>query len=89
MAAKGTGKAAKGLPKRSGNQNLKARRAASWARTQLKKRKRQELQEVAHKRNRSLRQEGKLTPWQAAKQRAQEKKAKLRKVKETVGTSAN
>lgn len=63
-------KAAKSLPKRVSNTRSKERRAASWRRTQERKKARQDKQDAAQRRNDKLRAEGKPTPWEASKLRA-------------------
>lgn len=64
--AKSDQKIKKHLPKRCTNDKLKARRAASWARTQAKKEARRQAQTSAERRNRELRAQGLPTPWEAA-----------------------
>lgn len=67
-------KISKKLPKRCTNERLKSRRAASWARTQARKKARRDLQEAAYKRNQKLRAAGLPTPHEAKKLAAKEKK---------------
>lgn len=73
----GQQKISKKLPKRVSNERLKARRAASWARTQARKKKRIDEQEARHKRNEKLRAQGLPTPHEAKKLAAKEKKRRL------------
>lgn len=49
---------------RMGNQNLKARRAASWNRAQQKKDANRRANEAAAARNRDLRRNGEKTPFE-------------------------
>lgn len=65
----GKEKLKKHLPKRCTNEHLKARRAASWARTQRRKEARRQNQAAAERRNRELRAQGLPTPWEAANTR--------------------
>jgi hypothetical protein len=65
----GKEKLKKHLPKRCTNERLKARRAASWARTQRRKEARRQNQAAAERRNRELRAQGLPTPWEAANTR--------------------
>lgn len=60
---------AKGNPahKRMANAKLKARRAASWARGQVRKATLRQTAVMSHRRNLALIEAGELTPWQAAK----------------------
>lgn len=62
-----TTKIAKKLPKRVTNANLKARRAASWQRTQLKKKARVAAQNARYAANQILRAQGLPTPHEAKK----------------------
>jgi len=59
----------KHLPKRCTNEHLKARRAASWARTQERKAERRREQARRERRNTELRAAGLPTPWEAARKR--------------------
>lgn len=62
----------KGNPasKRMTNQNLKLRRASSWARGQERKKQRVAAQEAAHKRNVAAG----VTPWEEAVQARKERR---------------
>lgn len=59
-------KIAKKLPKRTTNDRLKARRAASWARGQERKELRRKAQRLAETRNRAAG----TTPWEQARKPA-------------------
>lgn len=56
----------KHLPKRCTSEKLKARRAASWQRGQVRKAERRAEQERRERRNRELRAQGLPTPWEVA-----------------------
>lgn len=75
-------KVSKKLPKRVGNDKLKARRAASWLRSKDRKRKRQAAQEIRHKANLKRHENGELTPWEQAKAKAKARKAVIDTPKE-------
>lgn len=67
----------KGNPahKRMGNANLKARRAASWARGQRRKAERVIEQKRRAEDNEQRRLDGHLTPWERAKKKRRERRA--------------
>lgn len=65
--SKSDSKLKKHLPKRCMNEKLKARRTASWSRSQAKKEARREAQNEREARNRELRTQGLPTPWEATK----------------------
>jgi hypothetical protein len=65
----------KNLPKRCGNEHLKARRASSWTNGKARKLARQKAQDKAHERNLELKAQGKPTPHEAKKILARSKKA--------------
>lgn len=64
--SKSDSKQRKHLPKRCNNERLKARRAASWTRGQVKKEERRRAQAWREARNRELRAAGLPTPWEVA-----------------------
>lgn len=63
-------KVRKGLPRRCSNTHLKEARARRWKAGQERKEFRREAQAEAEKRNKKLKAEGKLTPWETAKAKA-------------------
>ena len=73
-------RAGKGNPasKRMGNAKLKARRASSWNRAQVKKRKNRELNEARHKINLELRALGVPTPHEVKKELRRAKRDEMR-----------
>ena len=70
----------KGNPasKRIGNPKRKARREASWARSQARKRKNREENEARAARNRELRAQGLPTPVELAQKARRERRDQLR-----------
>jgi GAF domain-containing protein len=69
---------ASGLPKRTGNVNRKARRAASWARGQARKLVTKRAQAERTQNNVERRLAGQFTPWESAKAIRAEKRAAKR-----------
>jgi hypothetical protein len=71
------------------NDKLKARRARSWARAQVKKAKNRAENERRAADNRTRREQGELTPHEAKKQARREKRDTLRAAGELppIGTS--
>jgi len=66
----GQQKLSKGLAKRTSNTHLKDARARRWKAGQERKKQRQEANHVAFERNQRLRAQGLPTPWEQAKERA-------------------
>ena len=67
MASKSDSKLKKHLPKRCMNDNLKARRAASWARGEAKKAARRAEQAKRERKNKERRALGEPTPHESKK----------------------
>lgn len=77
-------KISKNLPKRTTNTKAQERRHRSWTLGQARSKQRQEANQQRHKDNLKRIANGELTPWQAAKEKAKQRRAALKSTSKDV-----